>query len=359
MNRKIKGYGVKNEGGEMEVIQFTRPPLSDNDVEIELAYCGICHSDIHHAYNDWKDSIYPQIQGHEMTGIVKIVGKNVTKFKKGDRVAVGNLIESCRECHSCLDGKEQYCLNGGPSWVYNGHYRTRGQLLPTGELTLGGYSEMIRVNQDFVLHLPKILDMKSSTPLLCAGITVYNPLKQANVTHGMKVGVVGIGGLGHLAIKMAQAMGAEVVAITQTSWKINDSVRLGATHTIYSLDEHEMKSNQSTLDLIINTIPYPHDIDPYLNLLKVDGKLWILGVLEPFEKGFNGKLLTNMNRSICASNVGGIALTQEMLYFCAKHKIYADVEIVSINDVLKSFDRIRNSDVKYRFVIDLKTLKSI
>jgi len=354
----VNAFGVKQEHGEIGPMKIMRRELLPYDVEIELHYCGICHSDIHHVYNEWKDSMYPMVPGHEMIGIVSKIGKKVTEFKPGSKVAVGNLVDSCRECTSCKAGTQQYCLNGGPSWVYNGHERYGKHLFPVGELTMGGYSEKIVVNKDFVLKLPSKLTQKQMatlTPMLCAGITVYTPLILNGVDEKKKmvVGVAGIGGLGHLAIKMIKAMGATAVALTRTPWKLKDASRLGADYAILASDDSQMKKAQGTIDLIICTIPHPHNADPYLNLLKVNGKMWNLGVLE-HHQSMNMKLLTNMQRSVGASNVGGIPHTKDMLAFCIKHKIFSDIELVTFQDVRDCFDRVRACDVQYRFVIDIK-----
>lgn len=356
---KVNAYGVKQECAEIGPMKIMRRKLLPADVEIDLHYCGICHSDIHHVYNEWKDSIYPMVPGHEMIGIVSKVGEEVKEFKPGDKVAVGNLVDSCRKCTSCKAGTEQYCLNGGPSWVYNGHERYAKHLLPVGELTMGGYSENIVVNKDFVLKLPKKLtqrQMASLTPMLCAGITVYTPLILNGVNKKdkkMVVGVAGIGGLGHLAIKMIKAMGAIAVALTRTPWKLKDASRLGADHVILASDDSQMMKAQGTIDLILCTIPHPHNADPYLNLLKVNGKMWNLGVLE-HHQSMNMKLLTNMQRSVGASNVGGISSTKDMLAFCIKHDIFSDIELTTFENVRDCFDRVRACNVQYRFVIDIK-----
>jgi uncharacterized zinc-type alcohol dehydrogenase-like protein len=360
-NRQIvNGYGVTHKDAEMGPYQFTRRLLLPDDVQIRLKYCGICHSDIHHWRDDWANSIYPMVPGHEMTGIVEKVGLRVTKFKINDRVAVGNLVNSCRKCTSCRDGDEMYCLNK-VSWVYNGHDRIRldngeFELYPTGDMTFGGYSEMILVNQDFVLKVPDNLPLDRATPLLCAGITVFNPLKQFKVGPGDVVGIAGIGGLGHLAIKFAKSLGCTVIAITHSEWKIKDMDRLGADAVIYSGDKSQMKANQSTIDLIINTLPCPYNLDDYINLLKVYGKLHTVGVLQTFDKGPNGNKLSMKNIAITSSNVGGIQLTQEMLDYCGAKGITADIETISIDKVRDGFEGVMKSEVKYRYVIDLSTI---
>lgn len=377
--KSVGAYVAYDEDGGLEPSSIKRRHLNPDDVQIKLMYCGVCHSDIHHVYNEWEDSMYPMVPGHEMTGTVEKIGKNVTQFKIGDRVAVGNLVDSCHHCKSCHQSREQYCLNGGPTWVYNGRERLPGELEPTGELTFGGYSTMIVVKEAFVLALPDNLDMQRATPLLCAGITVYSPLRQKSIGKGHKVGVAGVGGLGHLAIKMAAAMGAEVTAITTSEWKLDDIGRLGATNAILATDIDEMNEWRGEFDLIINTIPYPHQLDPYIDLLAVDGTLWILGVLQPFDNlvgkadrkpetesdendppssgtVFNGKKITNKNRCIAGSNVGGIQETKDMLAFCSLHNIVADIELINVKDIRDAFTRIRSSDVKYRFVIDNSTI---
>lgn len=351
--RLIPAYGVVNQESEIGPLLIPRRALRADDVEIELHYCGICHSDIHHVYNEWKDSMYPMVPGHEMTGMVRAIGRAVKNVQVGQAVAVGNLVNSCRSCESCLGGEEQYCLAGGPSWVYNGHDRYPGEIYPSGELTYGGYSSLIVVQQDFVLPLPKGLSLPGATPLLCAGITVFTPLEQNNIGPDHVVGVAGIGGLGHLAIKMAKARGAQVVALTHTPSKLEDALRLGADSAILSSDDAQMRTAQGTMDLIIDTLPHPHAFDPYLNLLRKGGVHWLLGNLEPVPS-FNGKLLTNMNRSIGASNVGGIAGTKAMLQFCADNGIEAEYELITTSDIRDAFDNVRASNVRYRYVIDLR-----
>lgn len=354
--RAVNAFGVRNEYGEIGPLQISRRALLPTDVEVDIHYCGLCHSDIHQAYNEWKSAIYPQVEGHEIVGIVLNVGPLVTEFKVGDKVAVGTMVNSCRVCKSCESGNEQYCTNGGPSWTYNSHERFPGELLPMGEMTAGGYSDMIVVNKDFVFKLPDNLtfdQMASISPLLCAGVTVFTPLMQDRVGPGRRVGVAGIGGLGHLAIKMIKALGATAVVITRSPWKMKDASRLGADYAILASDDSQMKKAQGTLDLILCTIPSPHDMCNYLNLLALGGKMWNLGVEEPHQPP-NMKLLNRMNRSICASEVGGLAATRAMLQFCMDKNITADVEIVKFDKAREHFDRVRAADVRYRFVFDVK-----
>ena len=350
----VKAYGVKNENEDINPISITRRPLFPNDIQIDLKFCGICHTDIHHVYNEWKDSIYPMVPGHEMVGLVSHVGSAVKEFKVSDRVAVGNLVNSCRKCEACKQSREQYCSNGGVSYVYNGTDRYPGELLPSGERTYGGYSKMIVVDKDFVIRLPDKLKFEEATPLLCAGITVFSAIQQ-NEVKGKTVAIAGIGGLGHLAIKFAKALGATVIAFTTTEWKIKDAKRLGADDVVFSPDQHDMKRYVGKINLIIDTIPQPHKYDPYLDLLKMDGTLWVLGTMENVPD-FNAKRIIAKNTKIAGSNVGGIKETWEMLNFCAKHNIVSDVEIAKAKDIQDCFDKIRENKVKYRYVIDLSTI---
>jgi uncharacterized zinc-type alcohol dehydrogenase-like protein len=375
------GYGIPVKGADIKPMRFTRRELNSDDLEIKLTYCGVCHSDVHHAYNEWHDSMYPMVPGHEMTGIVTAMGDSVQDFRIGEKVAVGNLVDSCLICKSCIQGDEQYCENGGPSWVYNGHSRDscsgdmHKRIKPSGVLNMGGYSNFIVVRSRFVLHFPDNLDMAKGTPLLCAGITVYNPLKQSKVKPGMKVAIAGIGGLGHLAIKFAKAMGAEVTAITSSfQEKAVDILKLGAINVINSNDYHQMKEFKSKFDLILDTIPHPHTLNPYLDLLANYGKIWVLGTVQPFthhnleptqkpyvapfDDAFDGSKIIFANLSICGSTVGGIALTQEMLNFSAQYNITADIEIIPIQSIRQAFDNVKNNIVKYRYVIDLSSIKA-
>lgn len=352
--REVLAYCVNGADEPLVPAIVTRRLVGPTDVEIRLEFCGVCHSDVHHARNEWFDSIYPMVPGHEMMGKVSAVGVNVVDFRLGDRVAVGNLVNSCRHCRSCAEGRENYCLNGGPSWVYNGRERLPGELQPTGQRTFGGYSQMIVVDKDFVLHVPDNIPLDRGTPLLCAGITVYSPLVQKKIGKGHVVGVAGIGGLGHLAVKMAAAMGATVVEITQSEWKVKDAARLGANEVCFM--PTDQKKYEGTLDLIIDTVPQPHEFDPYLSLLKVDGTLWVLGVLRKFQLDLQCKELIDKNRCIAGSNVGGIQMTREMLEFCSKHGIVSDIELIDIAYINAAFDRVVAADVAYRFVIDLSTL---
>ena len=356
-SRKVEAYGTTGKSSPLEPMKVTRREVGIYDVEIKLKFCGVCHSDIHHARNEWNDSNYPMVPGHEMMGIVSDIGGKVTEFKVGDRVAVGNLVNSCRHCSSCHSGNENYCLNGGPSWVYNGRERVPGELGPVGDRTFGGYSEMIVVNKDFVLHVPDNIPLDKGTPLLCAGITVYAPLVQKRIGKGCVVGIAGIGGLGHLGVKMARAMGATVIAITTSKSKIEDVKRLGADDYIYFPDENDLTEFEGTMDLVIDTVPDPHEFGPYFKLLKVGGELCMVGVLRKFSKEMNGKDLTDRNHGLFGSNVGGIPLTKEMLTFCSKHNIVADIEKIDIQDINEAFTRVIKKDIQYRFVIDLASLR--
>lgn len=326
-----------------------RRNLTAKDVEIDILYCGVCHSDIHTARNEWPGTKYPNVPGHEIIGRVTSVGPDVTKFKAGDLAAVGCMVDSCRNCDSCREGLENYCENG-MTGTYDGPDRH------LGTHTFGGYSERIVVDEDFVLRVPENLDLAAAAPLLCAGITTYSPLKHWNIGPGKKVGIVGIGGLGHMGIKLAKAMGAFVVAITTSPSKAGEAKRLGADEIILSTDVAQMKENAGTLHFVLDTVSAHHDINAYLKLLKRDGHLVLVGAppeplsVAPFS-------LIPTRKSFSASMIGGIAETQEMLDFCGKHNIASDIELINIQDINKAFERVISGDVKYRFVIDMASLK--
>ena len=347
---KAKGYAAKSSTSPLEPFAFERRTVGPNDVQIDILYCGICHSDLHIARNEWQNTIYPVVPGHEIVGKVIAVGKNVKKFKEGDIAAVGCLVDSCRQCGGCHDDLEQYCETG-VTFTYN------GQEKETGGMTYGGYSDHIIVNQDFVLKVPKNLDIKSAAPLLCAGITTYSPLRHWKVKKGDKVGVIGLGGLGHMAVKIAHAMGAEVTMITTSPEKENDAKHLGASHVLLSTNKDMMDKSANHFDLIINTIPKTHDINPYLNLLKRDGVMVVVGAVEILKSGIDTRPLIFKRRSVAGSVIGGIKETQEMLDFCAEHNVLPDVEIIPIQKINEAYERMLKGDVKYRFVIDMASLK--
>ncbi len=345
--KNVKAIGTEAADAPLKPMDIQRRELLPNDVEIEILYCGICHSDLHSIHNDWGGSAYPMVPGHEIVGKVIAVGDKVTKFKIDDVAGIGCIVDSCRHCHQCEEGEEQFCENG---WtvVFNGKDNI------SGGSTYGGFSEKIVCDENYVVHVPEKLDLKSAAPILCAGITVYSPLKHWGAGPGKKVGIIGMGGLGHMAIKIAKAMGAHVTVFSTSPSKSEDAKRLGADEIVISTDAAQMKA-QKGYDMILDTVSAKHNVDTYLHLLKVDGSLVMVGLPnEPLEVGaFN---LVHGRKSFSGSNIGGIRETQEVLDFCAKHGITADVELISTNEVNEAMDRLQKNDVKYRFVVDMKTL---
>lgn len=346
-----KAYATHSSKSELKPFSLERRKPLDHDVQIEIKYCGVCHSDIHMARGEWGETPYPLVPGHEIIGKVVAVGNSVSSFKIGDLVGVGCMVDSCGECRSCKEHSEQYCENGSTMT-----YASPDKNL--GGFTYGGYSDMITVNEDFVLRVSEKLDTKAVAPLLCAGITTYSPLKQCNVKKGDKVGVIGLGGLGHMAIKFAKAMGAHVVMVTTSLSKAEDSKRLGADEVLISKDEKQMEKHLGSFDVLINTIPVGHDLDPYIGLLRSQGTMMMVGAIEPL-KGLNGAGLIIGGKKVIGSLIGGIKETQEMLDFCAEHNIVSDIEMINIQDINKAYDRVVQSDVKYRFVIDMESLKTM
>ncbi|AMU96718.1 NAD(P)-dependent alcohol dehydrogenase [Xanthomonas citri] len=328
---------------------FERRAPGPNDVQIDIAYCGVCHSDLHTARNEWHNTRYPSVPGHEIVGRVTAVGDAVTGFKVGDLAGVGCMVDSCRSCASCQEGEEQYCEQG-----FTGTYN--GPMFGGGENTYGGYSDHIVVDQKYVLRITHSDNLAAVAPLLCAGITTYSPLAHWKVGPGQKVGVVGLGGLGHMAVKIAKAMGATVVLFTTSESKRADAMRLGASEVVISKDEAQMAAQYNTLDFILNTVAAPHNLDPFLNALKRDGAMVLVGVPEqshPSPAVFN---LVMKRRTLAGSLIGGIRQTQEMLDFCAKHNIVSDIETIRADQINEAYERMLKSDVKYRFVIDMATL---
>ncbi|MBO9738486.1 NAD(P)-dependent alcohol dehydrogenase [Xanthomonas axonopodis pv. begoniae] len=328
---------------------FERRAPGPNDVQIDIAYCGVCHSDLHTARNEWHNTRYPSVPGHEIVGRVTAVGDAVTGFKVGDLAGVGCMVDSCRSCASCQEGEEQYCEQG-----FTGTYN--GPMFGGGENTYGGYSDHIVVDQKYVLRISHSDNLAAVAPLLCAGITTYSPLAHWKVGPGQKVGVVGLGGLGHMAVKIAKAMGATVVLFTTSESKRADAMRLGASEVVISKDEAQMAAQYNTLDFILNTVAAPHNLDPFLNALKRDGAMVLVGVPEqshPSPAVFN---LVMKRRTLAGSLIGGIRQTQEMLDFCAKHNIVSDIETIRADQINEAYERMLKSDVKYRFVIDMATL---
>lgn len=349
MINKILGYAAKSPTSPLVPYQFETRTLRDDDVAIDIIYCGVCHSDLHQARNDWGASLYPIVPGHEIIGYVKSIGSQVSKFKIGDLVGVGCMVDSCRHCSPCEDGLEQYCEEG-PTFTYNSHDRHDKRV------TYGGYAQSILCSENFVLHIPRNLATQAVAPLLCAGITTWSPLRQWGVTQGSKVAVIGLGGLGHMALKLAHALGAEVTLFTRSAGKEADARRLGAHHVVLSTDQAQMDAVKNEFEVIIDTVPYAHDINPYLPTLMLDGTLVFVGLIGDIEPTVNTASMVFGRRAIAGSCIGGIAETQEMLDFCGEHNITADVEVINIKDINEAYERMLKSDVKYRFVIDMKTL---
>ena len=350
---KAIGYATHGAKEELMPFSFERRTPKEDDVLINILYCGICHSDIHTARNEWGNTVYPNVPGHEIVGRVDAVGEKVSRFKKGDLVGVGCLVDSCRKCLSCHDGLEQYCENG-----WTGTYNSEDKIGGTPHShTFGGYSDKITVAERFVLNIPEGLDLAGAAPLLCAGITTYSPLKHWKVGPGQKVGVVGLGGLGHMGVKFAHAMGAHVVMVTTSPEKAADAKKLGAAEVLISSDQEAMATSAGSFDFILNTIPVGHNTDPYMNLLKRDGAMVIVGAVEPLTQVSGIPFIMN-RRSMAGSLIGGLPETQEMLNFCAEHSITCDIEMIDIESVNTAYDRTVKGDVRYRFVIDMNSLNS-
>lgn len=345
----IKAFGTAAPAADLKEMDIHRREVTAKDVEIDILYCGVCHSDLHTARNEWGGTVYPNVPGHEIVGRITKVGSGVTKFKVDDLAGVGCMVDSCRKCESCKEGLEQYCEKGNIQ-TYNGQdEHLDGQ-------TFGGYSEGVVVDEDFVLRIPENLDLAATAPLLCAGITTFSPLRHWNIGPGKKVGIVGIGGLGHMGVKIAKAMGAHVVVITTSLSKVEDAKRLGADEVILSTDGEQMKSNAGTLHFVLDCVSAQHDINAYLSLLKRDGSLTLVGAPEHPLPVAAFSLIPN-RKSFAGSMIGGIAETQEMLDFCGKHNITSDIEMIRMQDINKAYDRLLKGDVKYRFVIDMASLK--
>lgn len=346
---EVKAYAAKSSTSNLEPFQIERRQPTANDVEIEILYCGVCHSDIHTVRNDWKNAKYPSVPGHEIIGKVTKAGEEASNFKEGDLVGVGCMVDSCQECSSCKENLEQYCENGA-TFTYN----SKDNHL--GGHTFGGYSEKIVVDRKFVLKVPENLDLKAVAPLLCAGITTWSPLQQWNIKKDDKVGVIGLGGLGHMGVKFAHAMGAHVVMITTSPSKKEDAEKLGAHDVLISKDEDQMAKHMNSFDFLLNTVPVGHDVNPYLGLLKRDATMVLVGAIEPLDP-IHGGALIGARKRIAGSVIGGIKETQEMLDFCGEHNIVSDVEMIDIQNINDAYERVIKSDVKYRFVIDMKSLK--
>ena len=350
LNRETRGYAAHSADADVVPFAFRRRKLRPDDVEIEILFCGVCHSDVHHVRNDWGGEEYPIVPGHEIIGRISRAGLEATRFKVGDTVGVGCLVDSCNVCASCRQGLEQYCDDN--TLTYSDHDRR------DGSPTYGGYSEKIVVSQRFVLRIPDALDLAGAAPLLCAGITSYSPLRKWQAGPGKQVAVVGLGGLGHMAIKLAKAMGAHVTLFSRSLDKADDAKRLGADRVVISRDEAQMANAASTFHLIVDTVPYNHDLNPYIATLKPDGALVLVGYLGPLEPTLNTAPMVYRGKTLAGSLIGGLGETQEMLDFCAEHGVTSDVELIAIQDINRAYQRLLNGDVKYRFVIDLASLRT-
>ena len=343
------GYGVNNAAEPLHLMHFERRDLQPLDVRIDIQYCGVCHSDLHTVRNEWGNTVYPVVPGHEIIGRVAAVGSKVSRFKQGDLVGVGCMVDSCQHCSACADGLEQYCENG-----FVGTYN--GEEMHVGGMTYGGYASNIVVTEKFVWRIPDGLDPAGAAPLLCAGITTWSPLRKWKVGAGQKVGIVGLGGLGHMGIKLAHALGAHVVLFTTSPGKTEDAKRLGADEVVISKDAEQMAAQRDSFDFILNTVAAPHNLDAFLALLKRDGTMTLVGAPaspHPSPQVFS---LIMKRRRLAGSLIGGIAETQEMLDFCGEHGIVSDIEVIRIQDINEAYERMLKSDVKYRFVIDMASL---
>ena len=343
-----KGYAARSKTSPLSAFSFDRRDPGPADVQIDILFCGVCHSDIHTARGEWGGTKYPCVPGHEIVGRIVKAGRDVKKFREGELAAVGCMVDSCRNCQNCRDHLEQFCDNA-PVFTYNSEDKH------TGGVTYGGYSKSIVVDQDFVLRISDKLDLAATAPLLCAGITTYSPLRHWKIGKGHKVGIVGLGGLGHMAVKFARAFGAEIGLFTTSPNKFADAKKLGAHEVILSKNEDEMEKHAKTFDFILDTVSAPHDLDAYLSLLKRDGTLVLVGA-SPDPLAVDAFSVIHRRRSLAGSLIGGIAETQEMLDYCGEHGIVCDIEKISMNQINDAYERVLKSDVKYRFVIDMATL---
>ncbi|MGM8932368.1 NAD(P)-dependent alcohol dehydrogenase [Salinicola halophyticus] len=346
-----KGYAAHSATSPLEAWDFERRAPRPDDVSIEILYCGVCHSDLHFAQDDWGMASYPVVPGHEIVGRVTAVGDKVANYQVGDMVGVGCMVDSCRQCQACNDGLENYCAEG--------FVMTYGSPdKHDGTLTQGGYSDSVVVSERFVVRIPDKLDIKSAAPILCAGITTYSPLKHYGVKPGDKVGIIGMGGLGHMGVKLAKALGAEVTLFTRSESKKAEAKQQGADHVVISTNEDEMGAITETFDFMLDTVPVQHDINPYLNALKPDGTHILVGLLEPIDPAISGANLVFRRRVLAGSLIGGMPETQEVLDFCAEKGITCDVEMINIDQINEAWERMQKGDVKYRFVIDMASIKN-
>ena len=344
---QIKGYAVKAAKAHLEPFTFERRELLDQDVQLEIYYAGICHSDIHQAREEWGPAIFPMVPGHEIVGRVTAAGSGVTKFKVGELIGVGVFVDSCRKCESCKKGLEQYCTEG-----MTGTYNTLERDGKT--VAMGGYSNFFVINQDYAVHVPENLDLAGVAPLMCAGITLYSPLRNWKAGAGKKVGIIGLGGLGHMGVKFSVAMGADTTVFSHSPSKEADAKSMGAHHFVSTKDPQNLKDREKQYDLLLNTVSADIDLEPYLQMLKLDGTLVVIGLPgKPY--AINAGTLLGQRRSLSGSMIGGIAQLQEMLDFCGEKSIVSDVEVIKADYINTAYDRTVASDVKYRFVIDAKT----
>jgi len=347
-SRSVRAYAAESAASPLAAGTIRRRSPTADDVVIDILFCGVCHSDLHQVRNEWHNTVYPCVPGHEIVGRVVAVGRNVRKFKEGDLAAVGCMVDACLSCENCKRGLEQYC----DQVVFT--YNSPDEHLES--TTYGGYSESVVVNEAFVLKVPSGLDLAATAPLLCAGITTYSPLRHWKVGPGQKVGIVGLGGLGHMGVKFAHALGASVVVFTTSPSKIDDALRLGADEVVVSTDAAQMRKHTKSFDFILDAVSAEHDINAYLSLLKLDGTLTLVGVPEkPLSVAAFNLILPR--RQFAGSGIGGITETQEMLDFCAEHGVVSDIEMIRIDQINEAYERLLKGDVKYRFVIDMASLK--
>ena len=347
---KVKAYGAEARDASLTPMNIDRREATPKDVEIDILFCGVCHSDLHTARNDWGGTVYPTVPGHEIVGRITKIGAEVSKFKIGDLAAVGCIVDSCKTCSSCQQDLEQYCIPG-----FTGTYNGKDRHL--GGHTFGGYSEKVVVDEHFVLKVPENLDPAAAAPLLCAGVTTWSPLKHWNVGKGSKVAVIGLGGLGHMAIKLAKALGASVTLFSRSPEKQQDAFDLGADKVVISTSDAEMSAARGEFELIIDTIPYVHDVNHYIPTLSMNGTIVLVGYLGPLEPMLNTVPMILGRKSVAGSVIGGIAETQEMLDFCGEHNIVSEIEMIDMQNINEAYERMLKSDVRYRFVIDMASLK--
>ncbi|QGY32422.1 NAD(P)-dependent alcohol dehydrogenase [Pantoea cypripedii] len=346
---KILGYAAHSADQDLVPFSFERREPRQDDIVLDVLYCGVCHTDLHIARNHGGYTRYPVVPGHEIIGKVVKVGDAVTRFKPGDTIGVGCMIDSCQHCNPCRQGFEQHCVEGA-TFTYNSTDRH------DHNPTFGGYSKQMVVQEKFVLRIPEGLDPAGAAPLLCAGITTWEPLQQWKISRGSRVAVVGLGGLGHMALKLAKALGAEVTLFTRSPGKENDARQLGADHVVLSTDPQQMTSVAGSFDLIIDTVPYEHDVNPYLPTLNFNGTLVLVGYMGPLNEPVSAGSLVFGRKSIAGSFIGGLASTQAMLNFCGEHGVTSDVEVIQIQQINEAYERMLKGDVKYRFVIDMSSL---